>query len=134
MIFSSELIHNCFVIRPIRSGPANSVRRGELPRLYLWLQQLVLSVQLGLNNTRLLVPVQYLLYSSSGNNWTVQAAAGHKSSGNTRRWWMAASGRAGGCSGAPPDCCTGSVERFNWNTVRTKISITFLTFYTFSEY
>ena len=55
-----------------------------------------------------------LLYSSSGNNWTMQAAAGHKSSGNARRW----------CNGsrvaAPPGWCTGSIERLTETTIRTK--------------
>ena len=73
-----------------------------------------------------------LLYSSSVNNQqcrqqqdTSQAAG--------RRWWIAASGRAGGCSGAPPGCSTGSVERFNWKHNPGNKLAQYLTFIHFNE-
>ena len=104
----------CFVIQPIWSSPANSVRRGELPRLYLWLQQLVLSVQLGLNNTRLLVPVQYyfILHQATIEQCRQQqdtSQAAMLADGVMAAKWPRR--RVQWCS---PRWCTGSVERLNW--------------------
>ena len=49
--------------------PANSACGVHSPDfIYLISAAGNLSVKLGFNNTRFLVPVQYLLYSSSGNN------------------------------------------------------------------